>query len=279
MPGLKAKTIKKLIRNKLEDWIASVDDEVLQSKIRANCFVTGGAICSMLLDEKVNDYDVYFKRLDVAYHVADYYRNKFNKDNPSKPQVEIKLEQRINIKGDTENRVIMFVSSVGVTSEEPHEASKEKYRPKFLTENAITLSDRMQLIVRFYGEPSEVHKNYDFIHTTNYYEYSTDQLVLNPKALEAILTKTLIYNGSLYPIASVLRIRKFIERGWRITAGQIMKMLFQLNKVDLRDTAILKEQLIGVDQQYMTAFLIALENIRPDADEDYLATVIDKIFE
>lgn len=279
MPGLKSKTIKNLIRNKLDNWINSIEDDALKSYVKLNCFVTGGAIVSMLLDEKPNDYDVYFKTQEAAYFVAEYYVNKFNELNPGKEAV-IKFEDRINIKGETENRIIIYIQSNGVAEETPDsETLKLKYRPKFLSENAITLSDKMQLIVRFYGSPEEVHKNYDFIHTTNYYDYSKHKLSLNCEALESILTKTLIYRGSLYPVASVLRIRKFIERGWRITAGQVMKMLFQLNSVDLKDRSILREQLIGVDQAYMTAFLNALENIPENADEQYLAVVIDKIFE
>lgn len=280
MTGLKAKTIKKLIGDKLTKWIDSIEDEALQALVRTDCFVTGGAIVSMLQGETPNDYDVYFKRQRTAYFVADYYAKLFNKLNPGY-DTELRLEDRVNIKGETENRIILFTQSLGVAKEAEGlgDVLKMKYRPKFLSENAITLSDKMQLIVRFVGSPEEIHKNYDFVHTTNYYDYQSDKLCLNLDALEAILTKTLIYNGSLYPVASVLRIRKFIERGWRITAGQVMKMLFQLNKVDLTDRAILREQLIGVDQQYMTAFLMALENMPKDADENYMATVIDKIFE
>lgn len=279
MPGLKSKTIKNLIRNKLDSWIESIEDEALRAKVKSDCFVTGGAIVSMLLDEKPNDYDVYFKTQETAYFVANYYVQIFNETNQGR-QAVIKFEDRVNIKGEVENRIIIYIESAGVLEEDKNEeVIKRKYRPKFLSENAITLSDKMQLIVRFYGSPEEVHRNYDFVHTTNYYDYRNHELSLNCDALEAILTKTLIYRGSLYPIASVFRIRKFIERGWRITAGQIMKMLFQLNKVDLNDRTILREQLIGVDQTYMTAFISALQSIPADADENYMATVIDKIFE
>src|SRR5690606_18878685 len=121
--------------------------------------------------------------------------------------------------------------------------TKPKYRPVFLSSNAITLSNKLQLILRFYGEPDEIHKNYDFVHCTSYYDHKDKQLTLRPEALEAILTKELRYVGSLYPLCSIIRLRKFIARGWTINAGQILKMALQLSKMDLTKPEILQDQL------------------------------------
>ena len=112
-----------------------------------------------------------------------------------------------------------------------------------------------------------------------YYDYAKDTLGLHPEALEAVLSKTLIYKGSLYPIASLFRIRKFYERGWRITAGQMLKIVWQLQDVNLKDPAVLREQLIGVDQAYMHQLLRALETTTDRVDATYVAKLIDKIFE
>ncbi len=157
---------------------------------------------------------------------------------------------------------------------------KAKYRPVFFSENAVTLSHKIQLVTRFYGDPAQIHENYDFVHSMCHYDFQTNDLVLHSEALEAILSKTLIYRGSLYPVASVFRIRKFINRGWRITAGQLLKILMQISSVDLKDPKILREQLIGVDQAYMHQLLRALES--SDAtriDITYLAKLVDEIFE
>lgn len=160
---------------------------------------------------------------------------------------------------------------------------KKKYQLKFLTSNAITLSNKIQCTTRFYGTPEEIHKNYDYIHCTNYWTSWYNQLVLNSNALEAILDKRLVYQGSKYPLSSVIRMRKFLRKGWKINAGQVLKMCFQLSELNLQDVEVLEDQLIGVDTMY---FMDLIENIKhmksqdPEfqIDKDYVCTLADKIF-
>jgi hypothetical protein len=323
MSGMKRNTIKLVLKEKLESWLETVDDQNVSSLIKRDVIVSGGAIASMLAGEKINDYDLYFRTRETTEAVAKYYVNKFNESNGQLStkamrscNPEVKTEIRKNVKGNEEHRVIIYMKSSGVASEnqseyryfegegevsadefmdslktDPMETAtdlveivkdkKTKFRPVFFSENAITLSDKVQLVIRFYGSPEEIHENYDYAHSMCYYDYQADSLVLHPEALECVLSKTLIYKGSLYPIASIFRIRKFIERGWRITAGQLLKIIWQINEIDLKDPAVLKEQLTGVDQAYMHQLLRALETKEANQkiDSTYLAKLIDEIFE
>jgi hypothetical protein len=162
------------------------------------------------------------------------------------------------------------------------EATVSKYRPIFLSTNAITLSNRIQIITRFYGTPEEIHTNYDFIHVTNYWTFDTG-VVTNTRALEAILSKELFYCGSKYPIASIIRTRKFIKRGWQINAGQYVKMVWQISELNLNDMTVLEDQLTGVDSIYFLNFIDQMKE-KQMADPyfkltgDYLISVIDRIF-
>lgn len=151
-----------------------------------------------------------------------------------------------------------------------------KYRPVFLSTNAISLSGKIQLILRFYGEPEDIHENYDFIHCTNYYDVDSGQLYTNTEALEALMSKTLVYRGSRYPVASLFRIRKFIKRGWTINAGQIVKISLQISDLDLTDFKVLEDQLTGCDVAYFQEMLSNLEGER--FDHAYLVEIIDKLF-
>jgi hypothetical protein len=310
--GMKRSTIKMVIHNKLTEWMNTIDDNKLVERLKKDSIVSGGCITSMLLGEKVNDYDIYFRTFETAKLVAEYYVSKYNERNGSLEGSAytpvVKIANITNIKGDEEERIKIFVKSIGASGSEEYvegeendftngtpnaeildtaedlvlvvRNKKENYIPIFLTDNAITLKGKIQLVIRFYGEPSEIHNNYDFAHCKCYYEYFTGALHLPADALESMLSKTLVYQGSLYPIASIFRTRKFLARGWRITAGQMLKMIWQVNDIDLTKIGTLREQLIGVDSAYMGQLLVALENNKSDRiDSTYLARLIDDIFE
>lgn len=262
----------------------------------------------MLLGEKVNDFDVYMSNEKAAEAIAQYYVKKFTERNAKKIESmpkpynpEVRKTTLTNVKGVEEERIVIWMKSAGVASEESEddyysvtdprtfaetiineakEDTGEKYRPMFLSQNAITLSNKIQIIIRFYGSPEEIHDNYDFQHAKCWYNYKENKLSLDPEAMECLLSRTLIYRGSLYPIASLYRMRKFIERGWRISAGQITKIAWQISEIDLKNMDIVREQLTGVDQQYLYQLIQSLNSVEPEKiDSTYVATIIDKIFD
>lgn len=315
---MKARTIKKAIRAKVDEWINSIEDDNVRKLVKDNTIVTGGCIASMLLQEKVNDFDIYFKNKETTKAVAEYYIKKFNPKDKAGIDVPIYVEDA-EVLG--EERIRIVVKSAGIASEEgttkPYqyfesrpdtEASQYvsdimtdvggiqdayediesqaqetegevKYRPVFLSTNAITLSHRIQIIIRFFGDPDEIHTNYDFAHCTSYWTSWDNELVLRPQALEALLTKELRYVGSKYPLASVIRTRKFINRGFSITAGAYLKMIMQLNDLDLKNIEVLQDQLTGVDAAYFHDILGKLkEKDRDRVDTAYLIEIIDRLF-
>lgn len=153
------------------------------------------------------------------------------------------------------------------------------FRPVFISSNAITLSDKLQIVLRFYGEPDEIHLNYDFVHCTSYWTSWNKELVLRQEALESILSKELRYVGSKYPICSIVRLRKFINRGWRINAGQILKMCMQISELDLTSVEVLEDQLTGVDTAYFVQLIHNLKEKDPErVNAGYLVEIIDRMF-
>ena len=154
-----------------------------------------------------------------------------------------------------------------------------KYRPVFMSSNAITLSGKVQVILRFFGNAEELHENYDFVHCMNYWTSAEKKVVLRQPALEALLAKELRYVGSKYPLCSIMRLRKFIKRGWTVNAGQILKMAMQLNAMDLLDPAVLEDQLTGVDSAYFAEVIRKLAEKDPEKINcAYLIEIIDRMF-
>lgn len=180
------------------------------------------------------------------------------------------------------------LAKIGEAIKEANKDKKKKevlkYSPTFMTNNAISLTDKIQIVLRFYGEPEEIHKNYDFVHCSSYYLMKEDKLELPSRALEAIINKELVYIGSKYPLCSLVRTRKFMKRGWTINAGQFVKMALQINDLDLKNFHIFEEQLVGVDSTYFTQLISILETIKKndptfEPDSQYLIKLVNQIFD
>ena len=163
----------------------------IKQELWKNSIVTGGAIASMLLKEKVHDYDVYFDSLEALVKVMSYFGAQSNAkylvafqagasipqegvyqhpeeeeeevlaDVPENtPEVSYKLFTDISRLAD--NTDVLYISlyyqSVGswvLGNEQKKTAEKEdkKFFLKFASPNAITLSDKVQLVSRFFGPP------------------------------------------------------------------------------------------------------------------------------
>jgi hypothetical protein len=313
---MKAKTIKKVIREKVDQWLASIEDEAVRDLASKNTIVTGGCIASMLLREPVNDFDLYFTNRETTLAVAKYYVARFKSKNAAGIDVPIFVD-------DNDDRIRIVVKSAGIASEEgaetPYEYfesrpadeagqyvgevlgdagdieealeetsalaleatddGKPKYRPVFMSTNAITLSHRVQIVLRFYGDADAIHANYDYVHCTNYWTSKDGELTLRQPALESLLARELRYVGSKYPVCSVIRLRKFIKRNWSINAGQILKMMLQVSELDLKDHNVLRDQLTGVDAAYFVQLVSKIrEKDHEKVDSAYLVEIIDRMF-
>ncbi len=264
----------------------------------------------------INDFDLYFTDKETIEAVANYYVKWFNTEHNDKIKGTVTVEDdRVKIlfksngvasdssynSEDEQSNTIDVASETNITDfgafkkDSSTETSKPQYRPVYLSSNAITLSNQIQIVIRFYGEPNEIHDNYDYVHCTNYWTSKDRKVVLNQMALESLLSKELFYVGSQYPITSIIRSRKFIKRGWNINAGQYLKMAYQVSKLNLDDIRVLEDQLIGVDTAYFNMLIHALQEKKKsielknrenplDTPEvftinfGYLVTIIDKLF-
>jgi hypothetical protein len=307
---MQTKTIKKNIQSKLEEWLTSITDQSLKNELKKNILVSGGSIASMFLNEEVNDYDVYLKDINVVKNLCQYYV----KNNPSiivldgreKAKLVSKLEEdykeffalvkanddedgsiedinnayAISVRNLKEDQIKLFFDGKnGGYAMDYEEDKKTPYRPVYFSPNAISLSDNLQIVIRFHGDNEAIHSTFDFIHATNYFTFE-DGLVTNKEALESLLTKQLKYSGSLYPLTSIIRVRKFIKRGWNIGAGELLKIMFQISELDLKNPDVLEEQLIGVDVAYFDNLISILRGVSEEKmTSAYLNAIIDRVFD
>lgn len=291
---MKRKTINHVIKKKLIEWRDSITDQHIKDKLLKHAMVSGGCIASMFLGQDVNDFDIYIKDMNFLNKLASYYAKQngctvldgrkkadylkewqqgeyaFSHSGQglmSKNYVRVKTLYPDQVKLDVPSEGVRFDVQEGKT-----------YQPIFFSQNAISLSDKIQIVLRFSGTIEEIHKNYDFIHATNYYTPETG-LVTNADALEALLAKELRYQGSLYPVTSIVRMKKFLLRGWKIGAGEMLKIMFQISELDLKNVEVLEQQLIGVDVAYFAKLIEVLQGVKKeDITSRYLNTLIDRVF-
>jgi hypothetical protein len=70
---MKRTHIDRIIKSKITDWLSTITDPNVVRLARDNTIVMGGCIASMLLNEKINDFDIYFRTKEAAMAVAIYY--------------------------------------------------------------------------------------------------------------------------------------------------------------------------------------------------------------
>lgn len=299
---MQIKTIRKKIETKLEEWLKTIKDEKLRKDIKKNIVVSGGSIVSMLMNEEVNDYDIYLCDIDVVKRIAIYYAKPFGAtimdgrekekhikeytDKTGQDALTVEHEfddsaEAVSLRNLKPDQIKLFFKDAhsGLKVNDAVDEKDLNYTPLFFSPNAISLSNKIQIVLRFHGTAEDIHKTYDFVHATNYFTFA-DGVVTNKAALESIITKTLKYQGSLYPVTSIIRAKKFVKRGWNINAGEYLKIMFQISELDLKDPDVLEEQLIGVDVAYFGTLIEILRGKNSDfkLSSAYLNTLIDRIF-
>ena len=145
-------------------------------------FVSGGCIGSLLRKEVPNDYDVYFITEKAGKVVANLYTNDLSYQN----EVELVNENYRDASNLPDGRLI--------------------------TENAITLKTKVQLITKHYGSPDQIRKTFDFIHCLPWYDPALDKLYISKQQYDLCVAKKLLVNN----IDSVTshRKNKFFDKGW-----------------------------------------------------------------
>jgi hypothetical protein len=185
---MKAKVINKILREIINDLCEHIDSEAVKTILKNNSFITGGCIPSMIIDEFVNDFDIYLETAIQANIMRTYFSGK------------------------------------------GFQVGTDKYRVKLITENSINLSDGVQIVTKFTGTPEMVTENFDWGHIKSYWRYP-DTLVIPDYTYRLISEKELVYTGSAYPLSSMLRLKKYLKKGWDVSNTTMITIMMDVVKV------------------------------------------------
>lgn len=182
---IKIKFVKEIIKLETESFLHQLADyfpDSVMHKIVQNIFISGGCITSLIHGEKVNDYDLYFKDEDTMFNIKNLFTNQL------KEQIEDVSEN--------------YREVLGVDG-------------KLITENAITLKSRIQLITKHFGEPDNIRKTFDFVHCMPYYDFAVDKLYISRIQYDAIINRKMISQKENFNhFIGTSRVEKFKKRGF-----------------------------------------------------------------
>lgn len=239
----KEQAIKEKLRSAFDSFLESIEDAEIRQLFKEYGFIAGGAIASCVTDDEPKDYDIYLKDKKACYSITEYLLDQMGEES---------LVNRLTFES---NGLSLWVPGGIIRLPK----NGEKYQPFIVTANAFSFTDGVQVIIRFADSTDKIVGNFDFLHAKGVYDYKEDALIIPDEVMLALKQKRITYTGSKYPLASMIRTRKFMRRGWNVNAGQFLKMSIQISQLDLTDPKVLREQLVGVDMLYFAGFLAELE--------------------
>ena len=136
---------------------------------------------------------------------------------------------------------------------------------KFLsTDTAMTHNDSktkqiFQLICATYADPENMLDTFDFTICMAAWK-QTGEFIFNDRFLQHCSQKRLCFNtNAKFPICSLWRALKYIKRGYKLPAIDLIKIALCINNVDLKNRKELKRQLMGIDTMFLKKLTDALD--------------------
>lgn len=200
MIGLKNEKHEK-VRVKLEsekEKLIELLPKQFQDRFRDNSFIGGGAIYSLYNGNEPKDIDLFITDEELVEELREYFFLYITAKDAETKDKKIKIGT---------------------------------YRSKkfVLTDNAITI-DKFQIITKWIGEPEEVINEFDFAHNMFYvYKGEIDTF----SQWDFLDDNLLRFNNARARDISgcIIRTKKFVERGFKLTNKEMAKMLLKLNDV------------------------------------------------
>ena len=217
---LRAQSSYELERLKILSLIKSQAMIVLFAEAKA--VLAGGALTSVFSNQPINDFDIYFK---------------------SKEGFE-----RVNNTMKIHNKVL-FETSSAITYEYS------------ITTRRITQTYKVQLIKFNFGEPDEIIKNFDFTICQAAYDFEMETFHFNGHFFKHLAQKKLVYNPNcLKPFSSLVRTKKFEQRGYTISKLELLKVAISISQVKLETYGDLIDAAVGVSTTSHGKFIKKIKN-------------------
>jgi hypothetical protein len=170
------------------DFVTRLYPLELKQLINRGC-VAGGAISSVIRNERPKDYDIFFNKEDAAaiykyFGVSTFFKTyAFRQDG------------------------------------------RDYDTHAFVTPNAISLPKRIQLIGGITGEtPEEIVAQFDFVHTKAYINLSSNVASIPENTIVASLLRVIKYEPNQMPKKAFKRMLMLMQKGWNCDLETIIEI-------------------------------------------------------
>lgn len=198
-----------------------------------NVYLAGGSITSIFTNKEVNDLDLYFTS----------YEN-FEKFYLTVQQIEDAELNEIDPLSNVYKRMIC----------------EEEYKlyPVCLTEKSITFTGfsgrQVQCILfNFPKTPEDLFKSFDFSVNMGLFDFSNDCWVFHKDFLKHNAQNAVVINPyTSYPIVSLLRIYKYIDKGYSFSKKELLKLSVGIANLNFKTWEEVKTHFSGMYGEKVT---------------------------
>lgn len=198
---------KKQIKYQLKKII---NKEVFDLFVECKAMLVGGALTSLLTRQPVNDFDIYFKsEEDFLKAVGDLKKN------------DILSPYELCFLGSTDKSATFRMAGSDIKVQYIHQA--------------------------FYPDVTSVFDDFDFTINMVGYDFESDKVIYNKNALHHIAQRMLVVNPKTkFPLISVLRVGKYVDRGYYISKKEMVKLLIAVTGLEIKSYDDVKKHVGGM---------------------------------
>jgi hypothetical protein len=231
---------KKALKDALKDY-----PDLWSAFKEIGCMLAGGALTSIYRKKPIADFDLYFRsKEDLADLIEELESNKF-------------------VCMAKSDRSALFVAPKKTIHDNPDDNIK------------INL-----VYFKYFRELSEVFRYFDFTCCMCGYDFKTDCFDSHPDFYRDTLLENIVYSAnSKYPLAALLRVQKYLKKGFKISKKEMIRIILHCQKNPIESMDDVADQ---VGSLYGTNIKEVIGEIEPfsiDAVIEKLSEVEDTNFE
>lgn len=207
-------------------------EDLYETLVASKAVLAGGALTSLFTKQKINDFDIYFKsKEDVSFFIDEVYVSQENESHSGfdalmATGVELAEFRLMNV-GVTDKAALF-------TFQGPYDKGEDK--------------SLLQVIhYKMHSSVQDIFNSFDFSINMAAFDFEKGEFVFGDKFFISLASKQVSFNsGTDYPLISMARVPKYVERGYAFSQVELVKMALAVSELDLSSWEGVKEQLSGM---------------------------------